>query len=104
MELIAADLIFLASSGSFFLKVLIDGAKLAVDLPRWGVPLLALVLSPIIVWLLMLSAQTYTNTPKANADLALASIVVFGLAVGVTELGRRADARRAEAGLAKTTP
>lgn len=99
-----ANLFLLAGSASFLLKILIDGIKLGVDLPRWGVPLLALLLSPVLVWLLLIYGDAWHNTARDNAGVALGSIVTFGLAVGVTELQKHAQARSVARGEGGTTP
>lgn len=99
-----ANLFMLAGNASFLLKVLIDGIKLGVDLPRWGTPLMALIWSPILVWLLLVYGNAWHNTPSENAGIAVTSIVTFGLAVGVTELQKRVQARSEERGQGGTTP
>jgi hypothetical protein len=73
-------------------KLVIDIARMAADLPRWVPPALAVVFGPLVVLLLMLSVGAALTT-QTLASGALAGLFAAGAAVGVTEVSRRAEVR-----------
>lgn len=62
------------------------------DPPQWVPPVIALVLGPVVVLLLMV-ASSAPNTWQSVAQAVLAGLMAAGIAVGVTDLGKRAQLR-----------
>lgn len=80
----------LALAASMVTKTIVDLLKVAADVPRWTPPAVALAVGVGTVFLLMLSDGT-AMTSAAIASAVLAGCLSAGAAIGVTELGRRAD-------------
>lgn len=88
------SILVLAAAGTTFAKVLVDLVKMAAPAaPGWSLPLLALLFGVGVVALLML-ANGQPLTQASAATVILSGILSAGSAVGVTELGRRADDAR----------
>lgn len=88
------NILLLASSAASIVKVLVDALKLAVEPPRWAPVALAL-LGGIVVVLLMLVADGQPLTAQTQAQAALAGLLAGGMAVGVTEVQKHVEQRRA---------
>lgn len=73
-------------------KMGVDALRLFVDMPKWGPLVAAFVLSLVVVWALA-KASGLTFNGAILAQWILASLMTTGLAVGVTEIARRADGR-----------
>ena len=84
------SILILAAAAAMFAKAIVDMARIAVDLPRWGPPVVALIVGIGAVILLML-ADSVVLTGAVLATSVLAGILAAGSAVGVTELARAAD-------------
>lgn len=86
-----------ALSAATIVKVLIDVLALAGPVPHWIKPLLAL-LGGIAVVLCLQLAGGDTASWQGLANAVLSGIMAGGTAVGVTELGKKADrAKRGQA-------
>jgi len=72
-------------------KTLVDIIRMAADLPRWLPPALAILGGIGSVVLLMIANKVGLDS-AVLAQSVLAGILAGGLAVGVTELGTRAQA------------
>jgi hypothetical protein len=83
-------IITLALAATTVVKVLVDLARMAAPLPRWLPPLLAIG-SGILVVLLLMVAEGRVVTAQLAAQAVLAGIMTGGMAVGVTEVARRAQ-------------
>jgi len=86
------NILILAAAAGAIAKTLIDVCRIGYEMPKWLPPTLSLVLSPILVFLFLLS--TTTNLVYAWPLLAtclLAGIVAAGYSVGATEIARRGD-------------
>lgn len=81
----------LLASATMICKVFVDILRIMfkTDLQSWISPTMALVSSPIIVTLLMISNGVVINTSSV-AQIILASILVTGAAIGVTEVQKKA--------------
>lgn len=92
--MIDAGLVSLALAAATVVKIVVDLVKLALsgESPQWVPPLLALVLGPIVVVLLLLAAGQPLTT-QTLAQAVLAGILSAGVAVGVTDIGKRAQLR-----------
>lgn len=86
------NLTILAMGAATLVKVLIDLARMGMDMPRWLPPLLALFGGVGLVVLMQVAAGVPLG-PQRLAESVLAGILAGGAAVGATELGRRADTR-----------
>lgn len=87
------NLFMLISGATTIVKLLIDLVRVGMDPPRWLPPLLA-VGGGILVVIIMQVAAGVALTQQVIAEGVLAGILSGGAAVGVTEMGRRADTRR----------
>ena len=75
-----AEIITLALAAATIVKVLVDLVKMAVSVPQWVPPSLAL----------LLVANGKTIDVQLGSLAVLAGILAAGSAVGVTELQKRA--------------
>jgi hypothetical protein len=79
-----------AAGAGFIAKMVVDGVKMAVDMPRWMPVLLAFVVAQGGEFLLLLSQNaTFTNPTIASA--VIIGIIAWGLAIGVTALQTKAN-------------
>jgi hypothetical protein len=102
MDAIPSNIILQAAAASTFVKILVDILRMATDPPRWASPLFA-VSGGIAIILLLMVAGNVELTRAALANAVLAGIIAGGTAVGVTELGKRANpTERAEPRRRKT--
>lgn len=76
-------------------KAVVDLVRMAVDMPRWGPPLVAFVVSIGAGFLLML-ANGIAITAQTGATAVLAGILAAGGAVAVTAVARAADEARGQ--------
>ncbi len=86
------NIMILAAAAGAVAKIFIDVARMAYAMPKWLPPSMALVLSPLLVFLFLLSTTpSLTVTWQLIATCVLAGIVAAGYSVGATELARRGD-------------
>jgi hypothetical protein len=86
------NILIQSAAAATFVKVLVDVIRMAWsgDPPRWLSPALAIVAGVgIVVLLLMADGQPLNERTISGA--VLAGILAGGAAVGVTELGKRAN-------------
>lgn len=80
-----------ASAGAGFIaKIVVDGVKLAVDMPRWLPVLLAFVAAQGGEFLLLLS-QNATLNGQTTAQAVLIGLIAWAIAIGATELQKKAN-------------
>lgn len=84
------SIIELATAAATIAKVIVDIIRMAADLPRWLPPALAIIGGIGSVVLLMIANRIGLDS-AVLAQSVLAGILAGGLAVGVTELGARAQ-------------
>lgn len=84
------NIFFLAMAATTIVKVVVDIVRLGFDTPpKWMSPVLALCSGPIAAILIVLeSGALMTNATIARCFLA--GLLAAGMAVGVTELARKA--------------
>lgn len=87
----SGGIILIASAAAMFVKVLIDAIRMAVDMPRWLPPLLALS-GGILLVLVLFVANAVPLTPQSSAQAVLGGLLAGGMAIGVTEVGVRSQA------------
>lgn len=79
-----------AGAASLFAKMVVDGVKVATDLPRWAPVLLALIAALGGEFLLLLG-QGAMFTTQLYAQATMIGIFAWGLAIGVTALQTKAN-------------
>lgn len=85
-----AQFIQAAAGAGFIAKMIVDGIRMAIDLPRWAPILLAFVAAEGGEFLLLLS-QGATFTQQTIAQAVTIGLIAWGLTIGVTELQKRAS-------------
>ena len=85
-----AQFIQAAAGAGFIAKMVVDGFRMAVDMPRWMPILLAFIAAQVGEFLLLLS-QNATFTQQTVAQAGLIGLIAWGLTIGVTELQRKAN-------------
>jgi hypothetical protein len=85
-----AQFIQAAAGAGFIAKMIVDGFRMAVDMPRWMPVLLAFVAAQVGEFLLLLS-QGATFTQQTIAQAGLIGLIAWGLTIGVTELQKKAN-------------
>lgn len=85
-----AQFIQAAAGASLLAKMVVDGFKLAVDMPRWMPVLLAFIAAQGGEFLLLL-AQNATFIPPTIAQAGIIGLLAWGLAIGATELQKKAN-------------
>jgi len=85
-----ASFIQAATGAGFIAKMVVDGFRMAVDMPRWMPVLLAFVAAQAGEFLLLLS-QNATFTRQTMAQAGLIGLIAWGLTIGVTELQKKAN-------------
>lgn len=86
------NILLLAAAAGSIAKTLIDLARMGREMPAWLPPTMALALSPVLVFLFLLSTGTVLAYDwPLLATCILAGIVAAGYSVGVTEIARRGD-------------
>lgn len=83
----------LAVGSSLYVKVIIDLIRLAMVMPRWMPPIMALLFGIVFVYMGQIAAGVPID-PQRLAQGLLAGVVCGGLSVGSTELGRRGDQKQ----------
>jgi hypothetical protein len=85
-----SEIFILATSGATWVKLLVDLWKVARPVCRtWEAPVLA-VLSGVLILFLLLLATGQPLTSQTSARAVLAGLMAAGMAMGVTELHKRA--------------
>lgn len=85
-----AQFIQAAAGAGFIAKMIVDGIKMAVDMPRWAPVLLAFIAAQGGEFLLLLS-QGATFTQQTIAQAVTIGLIAWGLTIGVTELQKKAN-------------
>lgn len=85
-----AQFIQAAAGAGFIAKMIVDGVRMAVDMPRWMPVLLAFFAAQVGEFLLLLS-QDATFTRQTTARAAVIGLIAWGLTIGVTELQKKAS-------------
>lgn len=85
-----AQFIQAAAGAGFISKMIVDGVRLAVDMPRWAPILLAFIAAQGGEFLL-LASQGATLSSQTTAQAVTIGIIAWGLTIGVTELQKRAS-------------
>lgn len=89
MDTDLAKFIQAAASAALIAKMVVDGVRMAVDMPRWAPILLAFVAAQVGEMLLLLS-QNATFTTQSIASAAIIGLIAWGLAIGSTSLQTKA--------------
>lgn len=84
-----AQFIQAAAGAGFIAKMVVDGVRMAVDMPRWAPILLAFFAAQIGEFLLLLS-QNATFTTQSIASAGIIGLIAWGLAIGSTALQTKA--------------
>ena len=79
-----------AAGAGFIAKMIVDGVKMAIDMPRWAPVLLAFVAAQGGEFLLLLT-QGAIFTQQSIAQAIVIGLIAWGLTIGVTELQRKAN-------------
>lgn len=82
----------ISAAASPFVKVAVDLIRTAFDMPKWGAPVAAFVLSLVVVFALYIALGIKVTSPVA-ATCVLGSLATTGLSIGMTEVQRRADGK-----------
>lgn len=85
-----AQFVQAAAGAGFIAKMIVDGIKMAVDMPRWAPVLLAFLAAQGGEFLLLLS-QGATFTQQTIAQAVTIGLIAWGLTIGVTELQKKAN-------------
>ena len=85
-----AQFVQAAAGAGFLSKMIVDGVRMAVDMPRWMPVLLAFVAAQTGEFLLLLS-QGAVFTRQSTATAVVIGIIAWGLTIGVTELQKKAN-------------
>jgi hypothetical protein len=85
-----AQFIQAAAGAGFIAKMVVDGVKMAADMPRWAPVLLAFIAAQGGEFLLLLS-QNATFTAPTVAQAGIIGLLAWGLAIGSTELQTKAN-------------
>jgi len=79
-----------AAGAGFIAKMVVDGVRMAVDMPRWMPVLLAFIAAQAGEFLLLLSQGAVFNQ-QVIAQAVTIGLIAWGLTIGVTELQKRAN-------------
>lgn len=85
-----AQFIQAAAGAGFIAKMVVDGVKMAVDMPRWMPVLLAFIAAQAGEFLLLLS-QNAKFTSQTIASAIVIGLIAWGLSIGVTALQTKAN-------------
>lgn len=85
-----ATFIQAAAGAGFIAKMIVDGIKMAVDMPRWMPVLLAFIAAQAGEFLLLLSQGAVFNN-QVIAQAVVIGLIAWGLTIGVTELQKKAN-------------
>lgn len=84
-----APFIQAAAGAGFIAKMVVDGVRLAVDMPRWAPILLAFIAAQGGEFLLLLT-QNAVFTSQSIASAVVIGLIAWAIAIGSTELQKRA--------------
>lgn len=84
-----ATFIQAAAGAGFIAKMVVDGVRMAIDMPRWAPILLAFFAAQLGEFLLLLS-QNATFTMQSIASATIIGLIAWGLAIGSTALQTKA--------------
>lgn len=90
MDTNLAQFIQAAAGAAIIAKMVVDGLKMAVDMPRWAPVLLAFIAAQVGEFLLLLS-QGAVFTAQTAASAGIIGLIAWGLAIGATELQSKAN-------------
>ena len=79
-----------AAASAFLAKLIVDGIKIGIDLPRWGPVLLAFIAAQLAQFGLLFSEDAVLTRPTV-AGAAITGVVAWGLAIGVTMAQTKGD-------------
>lgn len=85
-----ATFIQAAAGAGFIAKMIVDGVRMAVDMPRWMPVLLAFIAAQAGEFLLLLSQGAVFNN-QVIAQAVVIGLIAWGLTIGVTELQKKAN-------------
>lgn len=85
-----ATFIQAAAGAGFIAKMVVDGVRMAVDMPRWLPVLLAFIAAEGGEFLLLLS-QGAAFTTQTTAQAIIIGLIAWAIAIGSTELQKRAN-------------
>ena len=85
-----AQFIQAAAGAGFIAKIVVDGIRMAVDMPRWTPVLLAFIAAEGGEFLLLLS-QDAQFTRVTVAQAVLIGLIAWAVAIGATELQKKAN-------------
>lgn len=98
-----AQFIQAAAGAGFIAKMVVDGIRMAVDLPRWAPILLAFIAAQGGEFLLLLS-QGAQFTSQSIASAVIIGLIAWAIAIGSTELQKRASKTEERIDTALTMP
>lgn len=84
-----ATFIQAAAGAGFIAKMVVDGVRMAIDMPRWMPILLAFIAAQGGEFLLLLS-QDATFTSQSIASAAVVGLIAWAIAIGSTALQTKA--------------
>ncbi len=85
-----ANFIQAAAGAGFIAKMIVDGVRMAVDMPRW-MPILLAFMAAQGGEFLLLASQGAKLTGQSTASAVTVGLIAWGLTIGVTELQKRAN-------------
>lgn len=85
-----AQFIQAAAGAGFIAKMVVDGVKMAVDMPRWAPVLLAFLAALGGEFLLLLS-QNAAFTSQSIAQAVIIGLIAWAIAIGSTALQTKAN-------------
>lgn len=85
-----AQFIQAAAGAGFIAKMVVDGFKMAVDMPRWMPVLLAFIAAQVGQFLLLLSQNADFNK-VVIAQSVIIGLIAWAIAIGSTELQKKAN-------------
>lgn len=85
-----AQFIQAAAGAAILAKMVVDGLKMAVDMPRWAPVLLAFIAAQGGEFLLLLSQNAEFTNP-AIAQAVIIGLIAWAIAIGSTELQKKAN-------------
>jgi hypothetical protein len=85
-----AQFVQAAAGAGFIAKMVVDGFRIAIDMPRWMPVLLAFIAAQVGEFLLLLS-QGAVFTQQTVAQACVIGLIAWGLTIGVTELQKKGN-------------
>lgn len=89
MDTDLAKFIQAAAGAGLIAKMVVDGVRMAVDMPRWAPILLAFVVAQVGEFLLLLS-QGAIFTSQSIASAVIIGLIAWAIAIGSTALQTKA--------------